>query len=82
MFETSENGFFGDIDDKTLLKEVRHAIRTILFGGQSYRIGGREMRRADLSDLYRIKNELEAAETAEDNAGPGRHTAVGYFDRR
>ena len=75
---------FGDIDDKTLLKEINRAIRTILFGGQSYRIGNQEVRRADLNDLRKMKNELAAAADADEDAsaGLGRRSAAAYFDRR
>ena len=75
---------FGDIDDKTLLKEINRAIRTILFGGQSYRIGNQELRRADLDDLRRLRNELagSVADDEEGNAGLGRRAAAAYFDRR
>lgn len=53
---------------KELLKDINTAIRAVAVGGQSYRIGSRQLTRANLSDLYRIKSDLEAA-IANDSAG-------------
>lgn len=64
------------------LTEVEAAISTILAGGQSYKIGTRSLTRADLSKLYEMKKELEAA-VAEENSGTlGRRSAAVFFDRR
>lgn len=43
-----------------LLKQVNTAINTILVGGQSYKIGSRQLNRADLKELYAIRNDLQA----------------------
>lgn len=43
-----------------MLKEINKAICTVLAGGQSYQIGTRRLTRADLKQLYEMKNEFEA----------------------
>lgn len=43
-----------------LLTEVNTAINKILIGGQSYKIGSRQLNRADLKELYAIRNDLQA----------------------
>lgn len=43
-----------------LLQQVNNAINTILVGGQSYKIGSRQLNRADLKELYAIRNDLQA----------------------
>lgn len=43
-----------------LLAQVNTAINTILVGGQSYKIGSRQLNRADLKELYAIRNDLQA----------------------
>lgn len=49
-----------NVAQSDLLNEVDKAIFTICAGGQSYRIGSRELTRADLKVLYQIKNDLMA----------------------
>lgn len=69
-------------DTKEQLKEVRSAITSILMGGQSYKIGSRSLTRADLSELYAMKKELESVIAEENSGGLGRHTAAAVFGRR
>ena len=52
-----------------LLAQVNNAINTILVGGQSYKIGSRQLNRADLKELYAIRNDLQAQVAA---GTPGR----------
>ena len=69
--------------DKTeLLGQVNAAIKTILVGGQSYKIGSRSLTRADLAILKSLRDDLEA-QIAADDSGPllGR-TYVAFFDGR
>ncbi len=69
--------------DKTeLLRQVNAAIKTILVGGQSYKIGSRSLTRADLAMLKSLRDDLEA-QIAADDSGPllGR-TYVAFFDGR
>ena len=41
------------------LAEVDNAISKILVSGQSYKIGSRQLTRADLQQLYAIRNDLQ-----------------------
>jgi len=56
-----------------MLYEINNAILTILRGGQSYMIGSRKLTRADLSELYKMRKELESQEVASDKGS-------GFFD--
>lgn len=69
-------------DTQKQLAEVQAAISTILAGGQQYKIGTRSLTRADLSKLYDMKKELEAAVAEENNGILGRRAAAVVFDRR
>lgn len=63
------------------LEQVDAAINAILVGGQSYKIGSRQLNRADLAKLYEIQRDLQA----QVNAGtPGLldDTYVAMFDGR
>lgn len=71
----------GEFTAKEMLAEVEKAIYAICAGGQSYRIGSRQLTRADLSTLYKIKNDL-AAQTAEGAPGLLDDCYVAVFDRR
>ena len=44
-----------------LLTEVNMAIQKICIGGQSYQIGTKRLTRADLTQLYKMRNDLTAA---------------------
>lgn len=50
---------------KEMLDSVNAAIMAIAVGGQSYKIGSRSLTRADLKQLYTIKNDLTAQLQAE-----------------
>jgi len=64
-----------------LLEQVNQAIVNITVGGQSYKIGSRQLNRADLNTLYKIKNDLMAQVTG---STPGflDDCYVAVFDRR
>lgn len=47
-------------DPNELLEEVNKAIFSIMSGGQSYKIGSRQLNRADLKMLYEMRNDLQA----------------------
>ncbi|MFC2475891.1 MAG: peptidylprolyl isomerase [Catonella sp.] len=49
-----------EITAEEMLESVNNAIVAITSGGQSYKIGSRELTRANLKDLYKIKNDLTA----------------------
>ncbi|MBO1870086.1 peptidylprolyl isomerase [Lachnoanaerobaculum sp. Marseille-Q4761] len=65
-----------------MLEEVNNAIYSVLVGGQSYKIGTRQMTRADLNLLYKMKNDL----MAQVQANKGNHllddTYVAIFSGR
>ena len=50
-----------------MLVEINKAILTILQGGQSYQIGSRKLTRADLSQLYKMRQEIESGMNADGN---------------
>jgi hypothetical protein len=56
-----------DMTTKEMLTEVNKAIATVLVGGQSYKIGSRQLTRADLGMLRELKNELTVQASEEDN---------------
>ena len=65
-----------------MLKEVNAAIYKVLVGGQSYKIGSRELTRADANLLYNMRNDLM---TQVANQGSSRlldNTYVAVFDGR
>jgi len=65
-----------------LLTEVNMVIQKICIGGQSYQIGTKRLTRADLTQLYKMRNDLTAALQVEENTGLMENTMVAYFDRR
>ena len=76
-----------DIENTTakpeaLLEQVNQAIAAVLAGGQSYRIGSRQLTRADLSMLKTLRDDLEAQLEA-GGSGPlfGR-TYMAFFEGR
>ena len=63
------------------LKVVKDAIYAIMVGGQSYKIGSRQLTRADLAQLRAMKKELEA-EAVQEQTDIFGDTFVGVFDGR
>lgn len=72
---------FGISDPLLLLSETEKAIRKILNGGQSYKIGTRSVTRADLSTLLSMREQLRSEVETQESGLLG-HTSVAYFDRR
>ena len=70
------------IDKKEMLEQVDNAIMAIAVGGQSYKIGSRTLTRADLKQLYTIKNDLTAQLSQEQSGGLFDDCYVGIFDGR
>lgn len=64
-----------------MLAEVDNAIYAICVGGQSYRIGSRQLTRADLKTLYNIKNSL-TEQAAAGSQGLLGNCCVAVFDGR
>ena len=67
---------------KEMLESVNAAIYAVAVGGQSYKIGSRSLTRADLKQLYAIRNDLMAQEAAENSSGLLDDCYVAVFDGR
>ena len=70
------------VSKKEMLEQVEKAIVAIAVGGQSYKIGSRSLTRADLKQLYTIKNDLTAQLSQEQSGGLFDDCYVGIFDGR
>lgn len=70
------------ITTQDMLQQVNAAIIAIAVGGQSYKIGSRSLTRADLKQLYAIKNDLTAQIAAESSGGLLDDCYVAIFDGR
>ena len=55
------------VEEELTTKQVEEAIRAILYGGQSYQIGSRSLTRANLSELYDLRDKLKAEEEQEES---------------
>ena len=71
---------FGTPEDQ--LNTVNEAIYAILKGGQSYRIGTRELARADLKQLFDMQKRLQSAVAKDADSKLFEETVVGVFDGR
>lgn len=65
-----------------MLDSVNAAIVAIAVGGQSYKIGSRSLTRADLKQLYAIKNDLAAQLASQNSGGLLDDCYVGIFSGR
>ena len=65
-----------------LLAQVNNAITAVLAGGQSYKIGSRQLTRADLAMLKAMRDDLEAQVAAEAPTALLDRTYVAVFDGR
>lgn len=65
-----------------LLVQVNNAITAVLLGGQSYKIGSRQLTRADLAMLKAMRDDLEAQVAADTSSHLLDRTYVAYFDGR
>ena len=65
-----------------MLKEVNTAIYKVLVGGQSYKIGSRELTRADANLLYNMRNDLMTQAANQGSSGLLDNTYVAVFDGR
>ena len=70
-----------NISTEEMLKEVNKAICSVLSGGQSYKLGSRQLTRADLNMLYKMRNELNE-QLSSGNSGLLDDTYVAEFDGR
>ena len=65
-----------------LLNSVNSAIAAITVGGQSYQIGSRSLTRADLKQLYTMRNDLRAEVAAQGASSLLDDCYVGIFSGR
>lgn len=65
-----------------MLDAVNKAIIAIAVGGQSYKIGSRSLTRADLKQLYSMKNDLMAQVASENSGNLLDDCYVGIFSGR
>ena len=70
------------ISTQDMLDQVNAAIMAIAVGGQSYKIGSRSLTRADLKQLYAMKNDLTAQLQSENSSGLFDDCYVAIFDGR
>ena len=70
------------VTTRDMLSGVNAAIMAITAGGQSYKIGSRALTRADLKQLYAMRNELTAEIAAENSTGLLDDCYVAVFDGR
>lgn len=82
MSENNNATAMEDMTTEQLLSEVRKAIAVVLVGGQSYKIGSRQLTRADLAALQKLKTQLEEQIASESGHGLLDNTVVAVFDGR
>lgn len=70
-----------EMTPEELLQNVNKAIYAICVGGQSYQIGSRKLTRANLKELYDLRNSLQA-QTEKQDSGVLDNCYVAVFDRR
>ena len=65
-----------------MLDKLDTAIQNILVGGQSYKIGSRQLTRADLKTLQDMRNNLQAEINQNQSSSLLSDTYVAYFEGR
>lgn len=65
-----------------LLDEVNKAIAAVLVGGQSYKIGSRQLTRANITELRNLRADLSAQTVQDENTTLFSNTSVAVFDGR
>lgn len=65
-----------------MLNQLDTAIQNILVGGQSYKIGSRQLTRADLKTLQDMRNNLQAEINQNQSSSLLSDTYVAYFEGR
>lgn len=70
------------ITTKDMLDSINAAIMAVTVGGQSYKIGSRALTRADLKQLYAMRNDLAAELAAENSTGLLDDCYIAVFDGR
>lgn len=67
---------------KELLDSINSAIVAVTVGGQSYKIGSRSLTRADLKQLYTMRNDLAAQVARENSSNLLDDCYIAVFDGR
>lgn len=70
------------ITTKNMLDSINAAIVAVTVGGQSYKIGSRALTRADLKQLYAMRNDLTAELAAENSSSLLDDCYAAVFDGR
>lgn len=70
------------VTTRDMLDSINAAIMAVTVGGQSYRIGSRALTRADLKQLYSMRNDLTAELAAENSTGLLDDCYTAVFDGR
>lgn len=70
-----------ELTNEELLKQANIAISKVMLGGQSYQIGSRQLTRADLGMLRKLKSELTSAVNG-DSGNLLDSTYIAMFDGR
>lgn len=70
------------VTTRDMLDSINAAIMAVTVGGQSYKIGSRALTRADLKQLYSMRNDLAAELAAENSTGLLDDCHVAVFDGR
>lgn len=65
-----------------MLEQVNEAIAKVLAGGQSYKIGSRQLTRANLPELRAMRADLQAQLASEEAGGLLDRTYVAFFEGR
>lgn len=71
-----------ELTTEQMLEQVNTAIYAICVGGQSYKIGSRSLTRADLKQLYAMRNDLTAQVAAQKSSDLLEDCHVAVFDGR
>lgn len=70
------------VTTRDMLDSINAAIVAVTVGGQSYKIGSRSLTRADLKQLYAMRNDLTAELAAENSTGLLDDCYTAIFDGR
>lgn len=70
------------VTTRDMLENINAAIVAVTVGGQSYKIGSRALTRADLKQLYAMRNDLTAELAAENSSGLLDDCYAAVFDGR
>ena len=78
----TENKSYSEMTNIEQLAEINNAIYAIMRGGQSYRIGSRQLTRANLSELLAMQRAKQAEIDAENDSSLLDNTYVAFFEPR